>query len=287
MRLFKLMADAQEQILRSPYPDLLLEMTVVRMATLAPVMDADELLRALGASGGAPAPRPAPPPPVPGRGRALPRASPTRNPLHPQAHAACGSRARSRPTRRCAPPVPGLDLTAAGGDPPAPASAMSAPSRLVPLTAAQAATAPADSAASDLPSLPDLPELREHIRARRAALAGFMEQGASLSLDGDLLRVIPRNDIYIRYLNDNRASIGELASELYGRKLRVEVSLKVRRGRLRAAATSAVTSRYARGAPPPRFCGRGRRIEYGATQSVAPSTTAEQASMPAPAVAAP
>src|SRR5271167_4398064 len=46
MRLFKLMADAQEQIIRSPYPDLLLEMIVVRMATLAPVMDADELLRA-------------------------------------------------------------------------------------------------------------------------------------------------------------------------------------------------------------------------------------------------
>ena len=42
-RLFKLMADAQEQIIRSPYPDLLLEMIVVRMATLAPVMDADEL----------------------------------------------------------------------------------------------------------------------------------------------------------------------------------------------------------------------------------------------------
>jgi DNA polymerase-3 subunit gamma/tau len=54
MRLFKLMADAQEQIIRSPYPDLLLEMIVVRMATLAPVMDADELLRALGATGGAP-----------------------------------------------------------------------------------------------------------------------------------------------------------------------------------------------------------------------------------------
>src|SRR5260370_4822861 len=102
---------------------------------------------------------------------------------------------------------------------------MSAPSGLVPLPGGRAATAPAGSAASDFPSLPDLPELRDHIRARRAALAGFMEQGASLSLDGDLLRVIPRNDIYIRYLNDNRASIGELASELYGRKLPVEVSL--------------------------------------------------------------
>jgi len=75
----------------------------------------------------------------------------------------------------------------------------------------------------------DLPELREHIRGRRLALAGFMEQGASLELDGDLLRVIPRNDIYIRYLNDNRASIAELASELYGRKLQVEVCITERR----------------------------------------------------------
>ena len=49
MRLFRLMADSQEQILRSPYPDLLLEMAVVRMASLAAVIDADELLRAIGA----------------------------------------------------------------------------------------------------------------------------------------------------------------------------------------------------------------------------------------------
>ena len=50
MRLFRLMADAQEQLIRSPYPDLLLEMVVIRMATLAPVIDADELLQAIGAS---------------------------------------------------------------------------------------------------------------------------------------------------------------------------------------------------------------------------------------------
>ena len=44
MRLFRLMADAQEADYPSPYPDLLLEMAVVRMASLAPVIDADELL---------------------------------------------------------------------------------------------------------------------------------------------------------------------------------------------------------------------------------------------------
>jgi primase-polymerase (primpol)-like protein len=71
----------------------------------------------------------------------------------------------------------------------------------------------------------DLPELRAHIRARRGALAGFMEQGAWLALEGDLLRVIPRKDIYIRYLNDNRDAIGELASEACGHKIRVEISL--------------------------------------------------------------
>src|SRR5579863_7039361 len=53
IRLFRLMAQAQEEILRSPYADLLLEMTVVRMATLAPVLDADELARAVKALGGA------------------------------------------------------------------------------------------------------------------------------------------------------------------------------------------------------------------------------------------
>ena len=50
MRLFRLMADSQEQILKSPYPDLLLEMAVVRMASLAAVIDADELLRAIGST---------------------------------------------------------------------------------------------------------------------------------------------------------------------------------------------------------------------------------------------
>ena len=45
---------------------------------------------------------------------------------------------------------------------------------------------------------PDLPELRDFIRSRRAALFGFMEQGAALQLDRDVLRIIPRNDIYER-----------------------------------------------------------------------------------------
>ena len=51
-----------------------------------------------------------------------------------------------------------------------------------------------------------------------------MEQGASLTLDGDLLRVTPRSDIYVRYLSDNRNVIGELATELFGRRIKIEMA---------------------------------------------------------------
>ena len=51
-----------------------------------------------------------------------------------------------------------------------------------------------------------------------------MEQGAGLILDGDILTVTARNDIYIRYLSDNKNVIGELASEHLGRAIRVELS---------------------------------------------------------------
>ena len=50
-----------------------------------------------------------------------------------------------------------------------------------------------------------------------------MEQGAALRIEGDTIIVAPRNDIYVRYLSDNRSAIGELATELYGRKIKVEM----------------------------------------------------------------
>ncbi len=183
MRLFRLMVQAQEEIMRSPYPDLLMEMAVIRMATLAPVLDADELLRAVG--GGAPA-------------------------------------------------APGSSAQGGSGD--------SGRARRIRVEGEVKADAPSRASAPAAPGLPDLPELREHLRARRAALAGFMEQGAALTLDGDRLTVSARNDIYIRYLGDNRALIAELAAEFYGRPIRVEVVSSggtVRTARARAEAPSA------------------------------------------------
>jgi len=184
MRLFRLMADSQEEIIRSPYPDLLLEMAVVRMASLAPVMDADELLRAIGAAGNIPA--------APPRG-----------------------------------PAPSSSSSGGDGARIAPADS-SASARRIPVKGEVKADAPlratAPGAGQSTPLAPDLPELRDHIRSRRAALAGFMEQGAALAIDGDRLTVFPRNDIYVRYLADNRAMLAELASEFFGRAVRVELA---------------------------------------------------------------
>ncbi len=181
MRLFHLMADAQEQLNRSPYPDLLLEMAVVRMASLSAVVDADELLRAIGRAG-ASAPSSSSPPSTSGGGGA--------------------TRAAAQPAASRAPAATGA--------------------RRLPVEGEVKADAPAR--APETEPMRDLPELRDHIRNRRAALAGFMEQGAGLHLDGEVLIVTARNDIYVRYLGDNRGAIAELAGEFFGRPIRVEVS---------------------------------------------------------------
>jgi hypothetical protein len=70
----------------------------------------------------------------------------------------------------------------------------------------------------------DLPAFRDHIRSRRAALAGFMEQGALLAFENNTLTVFPRNDIYVRYLADNRQAISQLATEFFGCAVKVELA---------------------------------------------------------------
>jgi DNA polymerase III subunit gamma/tau len=183
MRLFHLMADSQEQILKSPYPDLLLEMAVVRMASLAAVIDADELLRAIGST-----------PPASG----TPPAS---------SGGGVGSRASAKQEPAASPQSSGARRMRVEGEVKADA----------PLRHERQTESPDDGPR-------ELPELRDFIRGKRAALAGFMEQGAGLILDGDILTVTARNDIYIRYLNDNKNVIAELASEHLGRAIRIELS---------------------------------------------------------------
>jgi DNA polymerase III subunit gamma/tau len=201
MRLFRLMADSQEQILRSPYPDLLLEMAVVRMASLAAVIDADELLRAIGS--------------------ATPPASGT-----PPSSSGSGGRDTSKPEPAPNPQSSGARRLRVEGE--------------VKADAPLRSESPVDDAR-------ELPALRDFIRGRRAALAGFMEQGAGLMLDGDVLTVTARNDIYIRYLNDNKSVIAELAKEHLGRAIRVELSAN---GAANAASSRATMPLTNNGLPP-------------------------------------
>ncbi len=216
MRLFRLMADSQEQILRSPYPDLLLEMAVVRMASLAAVIDADELLRAIGSSA----------PPASGS---------------PPAASGGGSADRG-----AAKPEPASNPQSSGA-------------RRLRVEGEVKADAPLRNEIQD-DSPRELPELRDFIRGRRAALAGFMEQGAGLVLDGDILTVTARNDIYIRYLSDNKAVIAELASEHIGRAIRVELSIN---GASQPAASRTTTT----------LAGNGLTRELPATAAAASTTS--------------
>ena len=226
MRLFRLMADSQEQILKSPYPDLLLEMAVVRMASLAAVIDADELLRAIGST-----PASGTPPASSGGGS--------------------GSRGAAKPE-------------------PAP-SPQSSGARRLRVEGEVKADAPLRSESHD-DGPRELPELRDFIRGRRAALAGFMEQGAGLALDGDILTVTARNDIYIRYLSDNKAVIAELASEHLGRAIRVELS-----------ANGAANSAAGRSTIPLASNGLTRELPSAAAAGASNPVVAEQApKKPAP-----
>ncbi len=194
MRLFRLMSSAQEEIIKSPYPDLLIEMAVVRMASLAPVMDADELLRAIGSDA-----------------KSTPRGG-----------GSSSSQGGGDKPRDGDAPAPSRKLRVEGE------VKASAPPR-APILTAIAASAEASATAENgsretLSSGREMPELRDHIRSRRAALAGFMEQGAALHLDGDVLSVAPKSDIYARYLADKRGEIAELASEFFRRPIRAEIA---------------------------------------------------------------
>ncbi|HSU90978.1 MAG TPA: AAA family ATPase, partial [Sporolactobacillaceae bacterium] len=197
MRLFRLMADSQEQIIKSPYPDLLLEMAVVRMASLVAVIDADELIRAIGAGGNAP----------PSAGKP---------PMGKPPGESGGARGSSSSSKEASSRESSREF-----------SESSAGATRLRVEGEVKADAPLRVSTEQNPqddAVAELPELRNFIRGRRAALAGFMEQGAGLALDGSILTVTARNDIYIRYLSDNRAVIAELASEHLGRPIRVELS---------------------------------------------------------------
>jgi len=67
---------------------------------------------------------------------------------------------------------------------------------------------------------------RDFVRSRRAALAGFMNQGAQLIFTGNHLIVMSKNSIYNRYLTDNESVLTELACEFFQRPITVRIASK-------------------------------------------------------------
>ena len=162
------------------------------MATLAPVLDGEDLARAVKALGG------------------MPPASSGGPISGPRPPVSVPSPAAARRLKIDGEVKADAPLRKATSDTPRPAE---------PAESARPAP-PGDSAGAGV----DMPDLRDYIRQKKAALAGFMELGAGLELSGDILRVVPRNDIYVRYLNDNKGAIAALASEHYGRPIKVELT---------------------------------------------------------------
>jgi DNA polymerase-3 subunit gamma/tau len=261
VRLFRLMVQAQEEILRSPYPELLLEMAVVRMATLAPVLDAEELMRAIdaaqskrlcaaqGARAGALHARS-------GQSASPPPRGAVQAVLDP---AAAGAQVLLDSPQTQADPLPTSQSPARANEPvgTAPDSDSETPARpahdlnqrpgvrLLKVEGEVKADAPL-RVTSAQPAC-DLPELREHIRARKGALAGFMEHGASLHLEGNMLTLTARSDIYVRYFQDHIKTLAELASDFYQRP----IAVRVRGGAPALDTTSAATTAASRELQPP------------------------------------
>jgi len=169
----------------------------VRMATLAPVLDADELARAVKALSGAPSASGGGPASGP-RGTVSSQSEPVAAPAR---RLKVEGEVKADAPRR----------SAARGE-----SRRQSTDDTEPVVDASASESARTAA--------DLPELRAYIRQKKAALAGFMELGAGLELTDDVLRVLPRSDIYVRYLNDNKGAISALAAEHYRRPIKVELA---------------------------------------------------------------
>ncbi len=71
-----------------------------------------------------------------------------------------------------------------------------------------------------------LQKFRDYIRERRAALAGFMEQGVALQINGNALSLISTNEIYNRYFRDNLPEIQNFASAFFGADIEVNLVQK-------------------------------------------------------------
>jgi len=203
-RLFRLAQTSVEEIRKSILPTVMLEMTLVKMATLPDATPVDQLIarleameRRLGGSGGAPASGPRPTP------SASAGAAPSRPAMAPQAPGAM------------IPPAPRAEAPAASA-PPRFAAAPAPLTPAAPATASPAATAVGRGWEGFLAAAQTKISLKVYLNGSRP-----------LEESDDVLHIGVENDLAMRALKDpdSVATLQELALRCYGGARRVLVSV--------------------------------------------------------------
>ncbi|MBI3786340.1 MAG: DNA polymerase III subunit gamma/tau [Deltaproteobacteria bacterium] len=185
-RAFRLLVAAENDVARVPYPKLVLEMALIKLATMAPVLPVDQLItrleeieRRINTGAGAP--------PAPERLAAAPVA-------------ASAAAAKISPARRAAPPDP------------------AAPTANRPLPRAAAAPTAA-------PSEPGWSDFLTYVGREKIMLLPYLQASQSASVKGDEMVLTVSKGHLHDYLADRSHTkiVEELAERFYGQPMRVTV----------------------------------------------------------------
>jgi len=242
--MFRALVREQEDLAWAPEPFAVLEMALVRLATLPAGDEVGELLARLdalerrlagGGSGGEPG-GPAPEGPARGAGggarksgagparRAEAEAEPERREAPaPAAAPVAEPELEPEPARAAPPAAPAREPTAVAAQPePAAVAAQPDPA---PVAAQTAEPEPAASAA-ELPLEAVFDRLRVFAQRENRGLFAALEGGRLSHWDGERLRVVVQTGIGARRLFERRADLAAVCERFFDRPVRVELEIE-------------------------------------------------------------
>jgi DNA polymerase-3 subunit gamma/tau len=232
--MFRALVREQEDLAWAPEPFAVLEMALVRLATLPSGDEVGELLarldalerRLAGGGGGEPGPATE----GPARGAGGPRGrgpGPTR-----RAEAAGASAPDATPAAALAAPAPGesrLALEEPEAEVAAPPAA-AAPAEVAPeQPAAASGEAPASAPTAGAPELPReavFDRLRVFAQRENRGLFAALEGGRLTHWDGEQLRLVVTSGIGARRLFERRADLATVCERFFDRPVRVELEIE-------------------------------------------------------------
>ncbi len=208
-RMFRALLREQEDLAWAPQPFAVLEMALVRLATMAPGDDVAVLLARLDALEKRLAGEPdAGPGPARGGGGSRPAAAPP--------PASGRARAGSAPTKRSAP--------ASDAEADASLASMEAPAEIFASPATEDPAADAGGAGEPDAPLPlVLDRLRAFVRAEHRGLAATLEGGQLLEREPDRLKIGVEGSFAATRLTSRLDVLEEICARFFGRRMRLEI----------------------------------------------------------------